>query len=304
MDIDGAGAGARTLALVGAGRAGSALAAAATSHGWRATAVASRSRIHAASLAAAVGARVARNPAEAARSATLTLVAVPDLQITSVGARIAASGHALAGRVIAHCGASLGPEVLAAVRQTGAAVGVVHPLQALSGSASAELLPGSYFRIEGDGAAIPILRAFVRNLGGHVLDVPASARVLYHAAAVLAGNAPLVLLQRATALLVEAGVAPEAAHASLAALLEGSAHNARRLGAAAALTGPVVRNDAGTVGAHVDSLAAEPETRELYVRLAREMLVLAGLEGRAEVAAVLDAASAPVRPRIAGKRVA
>jgi predicted short-subunit dehydrogenase-like oxidoreductase (DUF2520 family) len=304
VNMNTAGPDPRTLSVVGVGRAGGALAVAAAGRGWTVEAVAGRSPARTAAVAAALGARQARTAAEAARFAQLTLIAVPDSQVSAVAARIAAAGIALRGHVVAHCAASLGLDVLAAVRQTGAMCGVVHPLQALTGAAGAELIAGSYFRVEGDADAMPLLRDFVSDLGGNLLDVPSRSRVLYHAAAVLAGNAPLALLERATELLVEAGVNPADAHAALSTLLEGSARNARRQGPAAALTGPVSRNDAATVRAHLDALAVDADTRDLYIRLAREMLLLAGQGGREAVSDVLDAGGAPPRPRIAASRVA
>jgi predicted short-subunit dehydrogenase-like oxidoreductase (DUF2520 family) len=164
-------------------------------------------------------------------------------------------------------------------------------------------LRGSSFVVE---AAEPLrgsLRALVADIGGHLLDLPPGGRALYHAAAVLAGNAPLALLARAVALLEEVGVGREDAHRALAALLQGAAGNAARGGAAGALTGPVVRGDAETVTRHLDVLAADPNTRELYRRLALESLALAGPEGREAVADAL-AAAAPRRVRPAPSVVA
>jgi predicted short-subunit dehydrogenase-like oxidoreductase (DUF2520 family) len=112
---------------------------------------------------------------------------------------------------------------------------------------------------------------------------------------VLAGNAPLALLERASRLLVAAGVDAGVAHQALAALLEGAARNARRQGAAGALTGPVARNDVATVAAHLEALAVEPAVRDLYLRLAQETLALAGRQGRSETATLLDSAEALTR---------
>jgi predicted short-subunit dehydrogenase-like oxidoreductase (DUF2520 family) len=292
VDLHGAAQGSRTLSVVGAGRAGTALAVAAAARGWTVRAVSSRDPERARALADAVGARVARVPAEATRAASLTLLTVPDAQLSRVAATIAAAGLALPGRVVAHCSAGRGPEVLGAVRQSGAACGVLHPLQALAGRQSADLLEGSTFNIAGDNGALELLRQFVGDLGGAILEVPAASRALYHAAAVLAGNAPLALLERATSLLIEAGIPHDAAHAALAALLEGAARNARKAGPRRALTGPIARNDADTVRRHLDALADDPDARDLYLRMAYETLALAGRHGHEETAAVLESAAA------------
>jgi predicted short-subunit dehydrogenase-like oxidoreductase (DUF2520 family) len=280
-----------TLAIVGAGRAGSALARALAEAGHTVAAVHSRTPAHAARLAAATGAAVAPTALAAMRDADLTFATVPDGEIVRVAATVAASGAALTGRSLVHCSATYGPEVLGAVRLTGAGAGAFHPLQALAGASSAPLLRGSSFAVEAPEPLRSTLLELVADLGGQVLDLPPGGRALYHAAAVLAGNAPLALLARATTLLEEAGVERADAHRALAALLAGAASNATEGGPAGALTGPVVRGDAATVSRHLDVLGADPNTRELYRRLALESLALAGPEGREEVADVLAAAA-------------
>jgi len=216
-----------------------------------------------------------------------------------VGATIAAGGLALRGRGLVHIAARFGTEPLVAARITGAAVGVLHPLQALAGPASAPLLRGSSFRVEADAPLRPTLLGLVDALRGHVLDVPADARTLYHAAAVLAGNAPLALLAAAEQLLVDAGLEARTAHTALAALLHGAATNALESGAQAALTGPVARGDAATVRAHVEALLPHPDALALYLAAGRETARLAGRDPQAAGLVVEDR-----RPSLTVQRVA
>jgi predicted short-subunit dehydrogenase-like oxidoreductase (DUF2520 family) len=291
------------LAFIGAGRAGSALARALTDAGHRVVAVHSRTPAHAAELAASTGARVVPTALAAVQMADITFATVPDSELMGVAAEIAGTGAALPGRSLVHCSATHGPEVLGAARLTAAEVGAFHPLQALAGVRSAALLRGSGFVVEAPEPLRATLLGLVGDLGGHALDLPPGGRTLYHAAAVLAGNAPLALLARATSLLEEAGVDRADAHRALAALLAGAASNATTAGPASALTGPVVRGDAQTVARHLDALNADPTTRELYRRLALESLALAGPEGREAVADAL-AAAAPRRSRSSSRVVA
>ena len=265
------GAVAPALAIIGAGRAGSALAIAAHDAGYRVAAVASRCGEMAARLAGTVGARAVATPLAAAVLADVTLLAVPDSAISSVAASIAASGASLHGRGVVHLGARFGPEIIASLRITGAEVGVLHPLQALAGPDSASLLEGAFFRVDAAGMLRERLLNLISALRATPLEIDPAAAPLYHAAAVLAGNAPLALLAEATRLLESAGVSAETAHAALAALLEGAAHNARRTGPAAALTGPVARGDGDAIAAHLDALAGHPQARELYATLTRAM---------------------------------
>ncbi|PZR78303.1 MAG: DUF2520 domain-containing protein [Candidatus Aeolococcus gillhamiae] len=291
------------LAFIGAGRAGSALATALHDAGHRIVAVHSRTPAHAAHLAASTGAEVVPTALAAMCAADLTFATVPDGEIVRVAATVAATGGALRARALVHCSATHGPDVLAALRLTCAEVGSFHPLQALAGARSAPLLRGSSFAVEAEEPLRSTLLGLVADLGGHAIDVPADGRALYHAAAVLAGNAPLALLARATSLLEEAGVARADAHRALVALLAGAVSNAREGGPAGALTGPVVRGDATTVARHLDVLTADPNTRELYRRLSLEALSLAGPAGREAVADTL-AAAAPRTTRSSSKVVA
>ena len=291
-----------TLAFIGAGRAGTALALGAHAAGYRVVAVHSRTACHAATLAAAVGADAVPTAIAAARAADITFVTVPDAQIVRVAATIAATGMALGGRSLVHCSATSGPEVMAAARLSTCSVGVMHPLQALAGAGSASLLRGTTFALDAPAPLHDRLAGLVTALGGEVLDLPAGARALYHAAAVLVGNTPVALLARATSLLEDAGIDRDTAHRALGALLAGAASNAVAAGPEAALTGPVVRGDAATVARHLDVLAADPTTQELYRRLSLETLALAGLQGREAVADVL--APQPARSGRAAKVIA
>jgi predicted short-subunit dehydrogenase-like oxidoreductase (DUF2520 family) len=259
------GLGTPTLAIIGAGRAGSALAIAAHDAGYRIAAVASRRGEMAARLAGTVG-------------ADLTVLAVPDGAVATVADAIAASGRSLRGRGVVHLGARFSRDVIGSLVASGAEIGVLHPLQALAGPDSAALLDGASFRIDASGVLREWLLGLVAALRATPLDIDPANAALYHAAAVLAGNAPLALLAEATRLLEAAGVSADTAHDALAALLEGAAHNARRAGPAAALTGPVARGDSEAIAAHLDALAGHPDARDLYLHLTRAMEALVATE--------------------------
>ena len=265
-----------TLGFIGAGRAASALAVATRDAGYDIAAVFSRQREHAERLAVLVRTDVVSSAFEAVTAADLTIVAVPDGAVPGVGATLAANGAALARRALVHTAARLDAGALAAARLTGVDTGVLHPLQALTGPDSAELLRGASFRVDADGRLRDELETLVAALGGHVISVPPNALDVYHAAAVLAGNAPLALLAAAERVLVTAGLDADTAHTALAALLHGAATNAMRVAPADALTGPVVRGDASAIAAHLGALSGDAAVLELYRTLARETARLAG----------------------------
>ncbi|MGO8687451.1 MAG: Rossmann-like and DUF2520 domain-containing protein [Candidatus Dormibacteria bacterium] len=276
------------LAFVGAGRAGGALAAALAAVGYPVVAISGRDPERASALAERVGARPAPTALAAIRSADLTFLTVPDAAVTPVAAGVAASGAALRGRGVVHCSASLGIEELAALRLGGATIGCLHPLQALAGVGSAPLLRGALMLIDADASLEAPLHRIARDLGGHAVALAPGSRPLYHSAAVLAGNAPLALLHAATALLVASGLEPRTAGRGLLRLMEGALANARRAGPEQALTGPAARGDAVTVARHLAVLREHPDADVLYRAVSREIVRLAGVEGREEISELLD----------------
>jgi predicted short-subunit dehydrogenase-like oxidoreductase (DUF2520 family) len=277
-----------TVAVVGAGRAGGALAVALAAAGRSVTAISSREPVDAAALAARVGARPVPTALAAIQAADLTFLTVPDAAVAGVAASVAGSGAALSGRGVVHCSASLGIGAVAALRLKGASVGCLHPLQALAGVESAPLLRGALMAIDADPSLRAPLRRLADDLGGRPIELLPGKRALYHAAAVLAGNAPLALLSVASELLVAAGLEPDIAEQGLLALLEGALANARRVGPRAALTGPVVRGDTATVTRHLEVLHEHPDADALYRALTREIVRLAGPEGREEISDMLN----------------
>jgi len=112
--------------------------------------------------------------------------------------------------------------------------------------------------------------AFVADLGGQTRFITDEERALYHAALVMASNFTVALAGDAAEIL--------GGHEIIVPLLRATVDNIERLGPDQALTGPVVRGDAGTVRAHLAALP--PHLREVYVVNARRALARALASGR------------------------
>lgn len=282
-----------TLGLIGAGRAGSALAVALVAAGYSVAAVHSRSFQHAQALAVQVGAEVFDTADEAARHCDLLLLAVPDDVVSTVVTQIADSGGFRQGGGVAHISGSMPRNVLAVASQHGTATGVFHPLQALTGPAAAPLLRGSYIGIESDPPLLPVLQEMVLALGAQPLALHGN-RVPYHIAAVMASSFPLTLLAAAAELMQSVGLSTEEGLTALLPLARGSLLNLEREGPVHGLTGPVVRGDTSTVSRHLAYLDSErPELAALYREMVRRTLDLLreGRERR-EVARLVQEAPA------------
>jgi predicted short-subunit dehydrogenase-like oxidoreductase (DUF2520 family) len=214
------------------------------------------------------------------RHATAVIVAVRDAQLDDALRELA--GAALKPEmVVLHASGSATPRELEMLRSRGHPCGTFHPLLPLADpSRASTLFRGAWIGIDGDPAAMHAARALADQRGAHVLEIPRGAKAPYHAAAVIASNFPVVLLALAERLLAASGVDAATARDALRPLFLAAADNAASArDAALALTGPVVRGDAGTVRAHLEALRGDPEILEVYRALARAAVDVAGAAG-------------------------
>lgn len=270
------------VAIVGAGRVGTAVGVLLLAAGHTVTAVSGRdaTRIRAAEFLPGVP---VVDPALAVTGATFVVVAVPDDELASVTAEIAPGCRR--GAWVAHCSGALGLDVLEAARAAGARRLAVHPLQTFPDVRRAiEELPGCAAAVTADDEeGYAVGEAIARDLGARPFRLADDARPLYHAAAVLASN-DLVALSGLAARAFEVAGVPDPAAAMLP-LQRATVDNVGRLGPAAALTGPILRGDAGTVDRNLAALSALlPEAVNAYVVLARAALDLATSSGRLDPA--------------------
>lgn len=244
-----------SVAVVGCGKVGSALALLLKERGYPVVAVASRSPESARKLAGSLGCSAYDRPWEATLKADLVFITTPDREIAPVAELIAREGGFRPGQVVAHTSGAHASSELRGVREAGALAVSIHPLQSFADVAGAmENLPGSYFALEGDEAAIPLARQVVDDLKGHAFIIRAEDKPLYHAAACIASNYLVSLMHLATSLYGRFGLSREEAFEALYPLVRGTINNIRRVGPVNALTGPVSRGDVPTVSGHLPAL--------------------------------------------------
>ncbi|SHE81722.1 Predicted oxidoreductase, contains short-chain dehydrogenase (SDR) and DUF2520 domains [Desulfofundulus australicus DSM 11792] len=244
-----------SVAVVGCGKVGSALALLLKERGYPVVAVASRSPESSRKLARSLGCSAYDRPWEATLKADLVFITTPDREITPVAELIAREGGFRPGQVVAHTSGAHASSELRGVREAGALAVSIHPLQSFADVAGAmENLPGSYFALEGDEAAIPLARQVVDDLKGHAFIIRAEDKPLYHAAACIASNYLVSLMHLATSLYGRFGLSREEAFEALYPLVRGTINNIRRVGPVNALTGPVSRGDVPTVSGHLPAL--------------------------------------------------
>ncbi|MGE3539154.1 MAG: Rossmann-like and DUF2520 domain-containing protein [Candidatus Tectimicrobiota bacterium] len=272
--------------IVGAGRVGQTLGRLLVEAGVRVTRVACRSRAAAEQAVAFIGAgephtceSLARQPASA--HPEVLLLTTPDAAIASTALRLAPGRATWHGVTVLHCSGALSSTVLQGLGQHGAALGSMHPLHAFGSALAAPAsLRGVHWCIEGDATAKQLARQMIALFQGVVSDIEAHQKILYHAAAAVAGNLLTGLFSLAVSMLEHCGIAREQGRAMLLPLSEGVLQRLRSAGELAALAGPIDRGDAATVAQHVLKLRELPPVYlEVYRSLSRELVELARQKG-------------------------
>ena len=258
-----------TIAIIGPGRAGSALGRALHMAGYTIAAIGGRNPDNVRKLADELGARACQSPATTFELADLTILAVPDDVILPLASDMVESLCSAAGKAAVHLSGAQDRGALAALAGASLRTGVFHPLQTFRrGPEAVGNVAGTYFGIDADAPLRDQLTQLARDLGGHAFDLTGVDRALYHAAAVFAANYPITLLAEAIALATAAGLDGETAGPGMTALLAGAVNNLRDPHPADAITGPASRGDEGTIARHLEALKGDPELQRLYQLLA------------------------------------
>lgn len=181
---------------------------------------------------------------------TLVLLCVPDDRIAAVAAGI------VTGPWVAHVS---GATPLAALAPHARRFSV-HPLQTFVRARGPEQLDGAWAAVTGEDDEARARGSWLaRALGLRPFDLRDGDRALYHAGAVFASTFLVTLYRAAASLYADLGVPPEA----LVPLIQRTIDNGFQA------TGPIVRNDRGTIERHVRALEAHrAELLPLYQALA------------------------------------
>jgi predicted short-subunit dehydrogenase-like oxidoreductase (DUF2520 family) len=233
-----------SIALIGAGRLGTAMAAA----------------LRAAGLS--VDGPLGRGAT--AEGASLVLLCVPDAEIGAAAALVAP------GPLVGHCSGATGLEALADHEAFG-----LHPLMTVPAGAGAEVLRGAGCAVDGTTPrALAAAEALAERTGMLPVRVAPEDRAAYHAAASIASNFLVTLEGAAERLAATAGLQ----RAQLAPLVRAAVENWAALGAERALTGPIARGDEATVARQREAVAERaPELLDLFDALAAATRDLAGV---------------------------
>ncbi len=267
------------LGFIGAGTVGTALAVRLNDKGYQVVAVSSRSQASAEKLAQEVsGCQVYNTNQDVADAAELIFITTPDDIIASVASEIRWHTE----QNVVHCSGAASTDILEPARKLGAQIGAFHPLQTFASVRQAiENMPGSTFALEAEEPLLSTLKDMATALNGHWIELKASEKVAYHAAAVIACNYLVTLVKLATDLWQTFNIPPQQATQALLPLIRGTIHNIDTAGIPQCLTGPIARGDTGTIKKHLESLQkVAPALVSTYRELGRQTIPIALAKGR------------------------
>jgi len=276
-----------SIAVVGSGRLGTAIARALAECGHNIAAVVARQVTHAKRAAALIDSHPrALSIAQLAALPPIDLVFVttPDDAIQETATRLAGIIHTEGSKrpIAIHTSGVISSDALMPLRAGGLHVGSMHPLVSVSEPTSgAQHLRSAFYCLEGDYDAVRMAGRLVRDLGGKSFSIKTSNKALYHAAAVISCNHTVALFDLAVDLLARCGPSRSDALRMLATLLCNTCQNIVTRGTKRALTGPFQRGDAATVRKHLSALEVQnsSEAMAVYTLLGWRSLHLAQQSG-------------------------
>jgi predicted short-subunit dehydrogenase-like oxidoreductase (DUF2520 family) len=242
------------LGVIGAGRVGAVLAAALHAAGHEAVAASGGSAASRTRIETLLPHLSPLEPEQVAQVADLLLLSVPDDSLGALVDRLAAAGAMRPGQVVVHTSGRHGLAVVRAAADRGCVTVALHPAMTFTGTdVDLDRLPGCTYGLTAAPDGRAVAQQLVADLRGRTVEVAEQQRTLYHAALAHGANHLGTLVGQAMDLLRAAGSTDPAG--TLRPLLQAALDNSLAYGDAA-LTGPVVRGDAGTVADHLSALRA------------------------------------------------
>jgi predicted short-subunit dehydrogenase-like oxidoreductase (DUF2520 family) len=211
------------------------------------------------------------------------IVCVRDPQLDETMIEVVAAtkdGRIGRGSVVLHTSAIAEPPALGTLAEAGFPGGTFHPLIPFSDpDVAADLLRRGWIGIDGENAAKNASRRLAGHLGARTLEIPPGRKPAYHAAAVISSNFPVVLASVAGHLLHDIGIPDASAYQAVESLMSGALANMKQALPDDALTGPIVRGDAETVGKHLRALHGHDAAYAVYRSLSAAAVEIAQRRG-------------------------
>ena len=206
------------------------------------------------------------------------------------------SSTLLQTQTVFHCSGVISYHHLQPLQACGLSIAQCHPLQSLRGANSVSRLKGCAFYIQGDQIAVQQATRYVNDLQAWVLSASSNDLhdrdgaeqflAIYHAAAVCAGNLPLMWIEIGSKLLQHLGFTPLQSLQALTPLAQASTRYLDELKQALddhtspqssspqtdlplsviqGITGPLTRKDVASIQSHIHALSRQEVAHDIQV---------------------------------------
>ncbi len=248
-----------SFAIIGCGKVGTVLGKFLIQSGYQLTGLTCRTHESAQKAAEIIGTqKFGTNISDILEDADIIFITTPDGNITSVCEEIVQCKEFNNNKIVLHCSGAHPSTILTSAQKIGASIGSMHPLQSFASSdASGNSFKGIIVAVEGDKKAVDAGCRMAEDLGSTILKIKTDAKVLYHAAAVVACNYLVTLQGLALSLMEKSGVSQKEAFSVLSPLIKGTLSNIEQNGVEKALTGPIARGDIETINRHITEIGKE-----------------------------------------------
>lgn len=261
------------IGIIGAGKVGTTLGKYLSIHGKNVTGFYSRTHESADEAATFAETETYSSLCKLVEKSDVIFITTPDGVIHQVWGELLHQD--ISNRIICHFSGSLSSHVFSGREEAGASGISMHPMYAFSDKFhSYEQFHTAYLTLEGDPEAVAVMKPMWEAIGHHVLTLKAEDKIKYHAAAAMASNEMLGLMQASLDILSECGFSEKDSMALLTPLVQGNIASMLEKGCVNALTGPVERGDAQTVRKHLQALGGS-KAGKIYQSLGSTMVELA-----------------------------
>ncbi|MCB2293022.1 DUF2520 domain-containing protein [Clostridium algoriphilum] len=205
------------------------------------------------------------------KDSSMIFITTPDDSIHEVWQKLL--NFNLTNKIICHTSGSLTSSIFKNINNSDAFAYSIHPIFAFSDKYNSyKNLQNAYFSIEGPEGHIDQLKDFIHSLGNKSFVIDKDNKALYHLASVTVSNLVLSLINTGCSYLSQCGLSENDALEALLPLIQNNIDNIKHDGCKSALTGPIDRNDIGTVNLHMNAIPKIDV--ELYKKLSLNLLPL------------------------------
>lgn len=260
------------IGFIGAGKVGVTLGAYFKSKGICVVGYASKSAKSAQKAAETTATRVFHNMSNLVDECNIIFITTPDDQIRLVWNELAM--YNIKGYIICHTSGSLSSDIFSAKTAHCAFGYSIHPIFAFTTRNGVTTgLEHSHFAVEGDAERLNDVISLLSSLGNKTISIDKSKKTLYHLANVMVSNLVLSLLSIGDECMNECGIDSRNSMEALMPLIISNIENIKHTGFVSSLTGPIERNDVGTVHKHLEEIPSQYGS--IYSQLSLKLVGLA-----------------------------